>query len=342
MSESMDWPSFLDLAAQSGVEPMVLENLRTAFGDLIPSDILKELRARERRTRLAIISKTFAHIELVRSLAKHSIESIVLKGPAIGIAAYGGYERRDFVDVDLLVHKAELVPAADVLRSLGYNALYPDNIEEWLIGSQHALEFSDGMSHVELHWALFPRSLALDFDLQELWLRSRLVECMHSRIRVLSAEHLFIYVCAHATKHGWSSLRFLSDFAQLADRLTADESARAHALSIRYGIRRMVALGFVMMRDTFGEMPPQFLQTDSRQKGDPLASLARANLESGGQSSKFLPAGVGDIHPYLDLLVFWIRTRERYRDKFRIAAMTLFSPSAQDVERGTAGVYKPF
>lgn len=341
LTGAIDWASFLDLTARCGVQPVVFENLRTSFGDLIPPGIMRELRERERRIRVLIVSRTYEHVKLVRCLAQRSVEAIVLKGPAIGIEAYGSFERRSFGDVDLLVRKKNLAVAADELVRQGYQRLYPRGVETSLVENQHALEFSDGVSHVELHWTLFPKHLRLDFDVEELWREARSVECMNSAIRILGREHLLLYVCAHGTKHGWSNLRWVCDFAQLASGLTQNESARIETIAGRLGIKRILALGLRVVRDTFGQEPSFFPVGNNSRTVDSLASFVRIQLQ-GSESSTMLPAYVAGIHPYIDQLAFWMRTRERMRDRIGTAAMVVFIPSAGDVENGMVGIYRPF
>src|SRR6266508_3949777 len=196
--------------------------------------------------------------DLVNALAAAGIPAIVLKGPAIAIAAYGDCSRRTFADVDLLLHRSDLMAARDLLVTRGFAPDFSSEMVGALVNGQHALEFSDSRSRVELHWSLLSRHLSFDLDPEELWDRAVEIECAGTRLMALAPHHLFLYLCAHGAKHEWMLFRWICDVAQLARGLTPSEAQQVVRLAERTHSKRLLALGLRLARETFGEEESPF------------------------------------------------------------------------------------
>jgi len=295
------------------------------------------LAEEERDARANAIVRTLVLVDLVRALAVAGIQAIVLKGPAVAMAAYDDYSRRTFGDIDLVLHRDDLAAARDFLIARGFVPDFPSAMESALIADQHALEFSDSRTRVELHWALLSRHLRFDIDPGALWADAAQLQCLGSEITVLSREHLFLYLCAHGAKHEWILFRWVLDVAQLVQRLDPAEARRIIALSERTNTRRILALALRIARETFGEegspFPASALLSDADTRS--LAQFARGRLQPAGpEARELLPPRLARIHPYLGTLAFWIRSRERAFDRVACAASFFFIPAASDSSGG--------
>jgi len=345
LSETFDWGALRDLAARWQVEPTVFGNLRTEFSGAIPPAVLGDITHRELEARAYAVTRTMVLLELVKGLREAGITPIILKGPSVAIAAYGDYSRRTFGDVDLLLHRKDLPAARDFLLARGFVRDFPPSMENALIADQHALEFSNARAKVELHWALLSRHLQFDLDPGRLWAEAENVQCMDTEIRVLGREHLFLYLCAHAAKHEWMLYRWILDVAQLAQRMSASEAERVTVLAERINARRILALALRIVRDTFGEedspFPSRALLSDADTLA--LAEFVASRLDPARIESRYLlPPRIARIHPYVGPLAFWIRSRERTRDKVASAARFLFVPAASDSTGGALhGLLRP-
>lgn len=131
--------------------------------------------------------------ELVAALTAKSIESLVLKGAALGHTVYPAPETRLAGDIDLLLRESDLGPAAECLLSAGWRwkELPMD------FGRHHIapLCHPSGLP-VELHRRLFPAYYQLATE--DLWARSRPLDLGHTQSRMLSAEDTLMHVCVHA------------------------------------------------------------------------------------------------------------------------------------------------
>src|SRR4029078_8084126 len=138
----IDWRAMIALATSWEVEPAVFGNLRVHFADATPPEVLAEITELERAQRAYAVSRTLQVVDLSKRLTEAGIPTIVLKGPAVAIAAYGDYSRRTFGDIDLLVHRDDLPAANDLLLALGYSPKFGPGMVGALVSGQHALEFT--------------------------------------------------------------------------------------------------------------------------------------------------------------------------------------------------------
>lgn len=345
LSESVEWDALCDLASRWQIEPTVFGNLRTHFASAMPPSILGDIAALEQQSRARAVSRTLLLMHLVTVFERAGIHVIVLKGPAVAIAAYDDYSRRTFSDVDLLVQKKDLVAARDLLLGRGFTREYAPEVESALIADQHALELADATIKVELHWSLLSRHLHFDVDVADLWKRAHEVECMGSSMSVLSPEHQFLYLCAHGAKHEWMLFRWICDIAQLTQRLSAADAERVSLLAERHNAKRILSLALRIVRVTFGEeescFPESVLQPerDTRE----LVALVKSRIESDGATThELLPPRIARIHPYLGPLAFWIMSRERRRDQVACAARFILLPAASEAAGGRLhGLLRP-
>jgi len=338
VSGHVDWNGVMALASRWQVEPAVFGNLRRLFDAELSPELVQQLGDLERTARAHALSATMRLADLVNALAAAGIPAIVLKGPAIAIAAYGDCSRRTFADVDLLLHRSDLMAARDLLVTRGFAPDFSSEMVGALVNGQHALEFSDSRSRVELHWSLLSRHLSFDLDPEELWDRAVEIECAGTRLMALAPHHLFLYLCAHGAKHEWMLFRWLCDVAQLARGLTPSEAQQVVRLAERTHSKRLLALGLRLARETFGEEESPFPEEAYLRADDTEALIAVARSRVGftfGDAPRLLPRRLAAIHPYAEPLTFWLRSRERTRDRLVCAARFVFAPAPRDFHGGS-------
>lgn len=328
----VDWTAVMRHASGWDMEAVVCPNLRRGFGEAIPADIVRLAEDKARACRAHTLARTLVTVDLAGRFERAGIDCLVLKGPAVGVAAYGDPSLRSFSDVDLLVKRHELTAARNLLETLGYAPGYNIARERELIDDQHALEFSDGRMMVELHWTLLERHLRFDVSEAELWDRSVGVNCAGRTIKVLAKHHLFLFLVAHGAKHEWERLRWICDIAQLADRLDNLEAAEVEAMARALHAKRLLAIALRLSREVMGASHSSF--RDSSVPDDRATRalvdrvIARSGLTPGGDSSA--QESYLRLEPGLAQLLFWARARERLIDRVATLATVLFVPTAAD------------
>ncbi len=337
LEKGVDWDVVLPLATQWRVEPTVFGNLGSEFSAAMPRAVRVEAAQLEKRSRAYAVSRTLMMMDLVNAMDRAGIPTMVLKGPAVAVAAYDDCSRRTFADADLLVRRNDLRRARDFVLARGYSPLFQPATEDGLIAGQHALEFSDSRTTVELHWSLLSRHLWFNLNVDDLWRQATVLECLGSKMRTLASEHLFLYLCAHGAKHEWGHLRWICDLAQLAQRLSPGEAEKVVALAAEANAKRLLSLGLRVAREIFGEeytpFPPEAFRSERETAS--LVALVAARLKSeNAASAAILPRRIADIHQYMEPMAFWLRSRERMADRIACAAQFFFVPAAGDNSRG--------
>ncbi len=131
--------------------------------------------------------------------------------------AYGDLSLRQFGDLDILIHKRDLLRAKELLISQGYQLKLTDAQEAAHIYSYCTLPFvrTNGKILVELHWALTGKHWPFPFDFDRLRAHLIPVSCGEAQLFSLRPEDLLLFLCVHGAKHHWERLMWICDVAAL-------------------------------------------------------------------------------------------------------------------------------
>src|SRR5262249_24592825 len=146
------------------------------------------------------------------------IPVVVFKGPTLAVSVYGDLALREFSDLDLLVNKADLCKAEEILTASGYQADFPDkDYRSAFVGYQGQYAFRSNKTgiSIDLHWRLSSRGVAFPIQSNEIWPRLKQVTIADRTVPTLAHDDLAIFLAAHGTKEGWRSLGWVCDFAEL-------------------------------------------------------------------------------------------------------------------------------
>jgi hypothetical protein len=227
----------------------------------IPDHILGSIRT----AYLAQAARNFqlatALTEIIHEFTESAIEVVVLKGPAVALMAYGQICHREFTDLDLLVHPADLKRARLVLERLSYRQVSPDVLN---LNAEKDVQFLRELDDilVELHWALNPPNNRFALEATGIWDRLETVSFRNQPIRTLNVEDTLISLCIHASKHSWISLKWVFDIAQIltcrADTLDWN-ALRQRCTAV--GCNRTLLFGIHLTRLLFAVTVPEIVAT---------------------------------------------------------------------------------
>ena len=214
-----DWQRIVALAQEHSVAPMLYARLQ-ALGVTLPAATAQPLR----KFYLANVmrnTKLFHEVgKILRALQAAGIPVIPLKGVCLAEAVYGNLALRQIGDVDLLVPPANLATALEVLRTLGYAAAQPFDIEGQRQVCHHMPPLSRrGGATLELHWTIAKRGSNIrleDTDLDQLWSRAIPSRIDGVQILMLSPTDLLLHLCLHASVHHYFDGIGLSGFWDMA------------------------------------------------------------------------------------------------------------------------------
>jgi hypothetical protein len=198
-----DWQALASLARRHGLAPLLYWRLRA---DRVhwpaPDSVLRDLQEDYDRT-FSQNLKIFQAIEQVLArLGQGQTLTIPLKGVFLTERIYHNLGLRPMSDIDLLLPQDQLSQAIQVLQELGYQPLYPFNLEQEC-RVRHALPTFNlpgqpGAPAFDLHWTLAPPDSPFQIPIQSIWERARPGLMMDQPVLELSPEDLLLHLSLHA------------------------------------------------------------------------------------------------------------------------------------------------
>jgi hypothetical protein len=214
-----DWDAAIELARAHWLEPLLAWQLRSACADMLEPAFAARLHR-------VVRASTAKHLLLAANLHKlleifqaHGIAAVPLKGPLLAAALCDEIPWRDSADLDLLVRRADITRARDALIAAGYrlDSRLPPGEEKaafhWR--SQLVLLRDSAGPAIDLHWQLLPSLYPCARYFDSTWERLRHVEFHGCRVPTLAPEDNLFFLCAHAARHSWHTLRLAADVARL-------------------------------------------------------------------------------------------------------------------------------
>jgi hypothetical protein len=196
----------------------LLQTLKSACWDAVPQQIQLELARFNKANLQKNLVFTGELLRLLGLFQQNAIPIAVFKGPVLAHTLYGDMSLREFSDLDVLIHEADLSNVEDILTTRGYQADFPDrNYRSAFLSYQGQYAFRDsntGIS-VDLHWRLSSKGVAFPLQLAEIWPRLERVAIAGRTVQTLAHDDLALFLAVHGTKEGWRSLIWVCDFAEL-------------------------------------------------------------------------------------------------------------------------------
>ena len=206
-----EWGAFCTILSRCGLAALAYQRLVDA-GAVVPDDVAAWLRAQHEHTiRRNLWLLQELHV-VTSQFLRQGIPTLVLKGPALGHIGVGALVRPCH-DLDVLVRRCDLTPAADTLRALGFVELQgvPHRFHKVFARMRPAPESS---TMVELHFDLADGGRPYAPDAAGVWTRSVSIE-IHGHV-FRSAEltdHLLLTIMQ--LPHHYFNPRLLLDIAHI-------------------------------------------------------------------------------------------------------------------------------
>jgi hypothetical protein len=252
------WAGLMRLLAPHGILPLLHRQVACSH-PAIPMWAEEHLRAAYLSSRVHIFRQEKELSDLLGALAGAGVEPLLLKGPALGRSLYSDPVFRPSGDIDLLVHREQVLAARKVLLSFGF-VLPLDNYgvspsfydqETYLpaTGSPFTVP-------VEQHWEVqrFGRQHR-KASIDELFERSVPVSTPGLTFRTLSPVHALVYAGSHMVLHHADEVRLIwvKDVALLAGSLDAQGWQALPGECMRWQARISVEKALTIASLWFGE-----------------------------------------------------------------------------------------
>jgi hypothetical protein len=252
------------------------------------------------------------------------VPALVLKGPALALIAYGGISARKYIDIDVLVRERDAAAAAETLIAAGYRGrTYDRQAFESGFFRNTSDEFASerGACLVDLHWKVSDWYFPFGPDEDAMWSRTERVNLKGHALLTLGAGDHLLFLCAHASKHGWPDLLSVADIAALLRsrpsldlRALIEEAARLH-------FKRMVLLGLLLAhRLARAALPEDVLGVIN--KDSAVTALGE------GISTRLLAQS--GTPSELERWAVVLRTIERPRDRLQVLLSLVLLPTTSD------------
>jgi hypothetical protein len=315
-----DRESLAAAADQHGVLPLFARSLSRAG---ISYEIAQS-RAREIAFRNLSLAAEL--VRVIGALRNIGVQALAYKGPILGQQLYGDVALRQFRDLDILIAPADVLRTRDALYQLGYqeterssSTLLRSHIVsqcEWQMRAMHS------GTAIELHWALFPRYFSFHLPVTELDQAGVTIEIAGERVRTLDILHLALVLSVHGTKHFWSRLGWLVDFAiVLRDYAVIDAEKLLNEAS-RRGIKRVLLISAALANRILRlELPEAFQNAIS---ADPNSRVLA------DQMTRILGGAEMASEDLLTETILLVRSRERWSDRAKIVSRLAFTPGPQE------------
>ena len=324
--EEIDWDYFYHLARRHSLVPIVYRQLEALLKDQVPDEVLQRFKKdyQENAARNLIFVDELT--TLLDRFANAGVEAIVFKGPALAMLAYGDLNLRRFVDLDLIVRRADVARAIEVLTQSGYVPSRDLTAEQQavLLRTQHNLQFTHGRVIVELHWQVSSELFASTVTAEEFWESLSTVELNGRKLKTLSTEDLLFALCVHGSRHLWQRLAWICDIDRLLASNPTVNWSKLCERATRANAERMFLLGPALAgRLLATELPEPIAQAIAHdQRIGALCDEIRARLFDGPEQSAL---------PLFSVIRFNLLIRSGWRSRIRYGRF-LFAPTDSDLD----------
>jgi hypothetical protein len=335
LREHIDWDYLLQIASHHGVMPLLYWNLKTIDRESlpdrssVPKDILDQLQHSFRKNAAYNLFLTAELLKVQSLFETQDIPILTFKGPALAVSAYGDAALRQFVDLDILVRKKDVLEASKLLIGQGLRPQFrlTDKQETTFIefGCEHAFVREDESVMIDLHWAIVPLHYSFALDTESLWTRRTVVALNGRNVPTVAPEDLFLLLCIHGAKanHCWRHLSWICDLAQLIRVHRDMDWRRMIDQAGKVGSERMLFLGMYLASDLLGANLPHEIMQEVRV--DPAVE------ELAAQVYRWLFSEAKDQPSLFRMRRFHLRTMTHLRDRARYL-LELMTPTPLEWE----------
>ena len=248
MSDEAVWIRLVMAGAEPASTPELRAGLRQLDGDLIAGLahahqvgpwLLAALNATDgsppqpvtalKQIAVAQAGLALAHqrelARILQALHDEGIEVLLLKGPVLARTHYPQPGLRPYRDLDLLVREPALAVAARILEGWGYAEKAEDS-DGGPLHHEHArfqqIYFdTERRLRVELHGDHLQIGVQ-PADMDRIWERAEQIELGGVGARALERHDLFVHLCVHLHRHGFSRLIWFNDLDLMLRREALD------------------------------------------------------------------------------------------------------------------------
>lgn len=325
LKRDLDWKLVLASAQNHCLTPLLYFHLNAVGQSLVPRNVMSRLEGANYRNTQSSLFFTAQLVLVLEFLEENGIRAIPFKGPTLALRAYGDVGLRQFGDLDILVHRKDILKVKELLMSRGFKStLALTNAQQAaLLRFDCAYNFDNEQGvMLDVHWDLVERHFSFDIDVDGLWYRLEPVTISGKRLRTVSAEDLLLILCLHGFTHLWERLGWICDLASLIESRNDLDWQLVLQTANRRDMRRILLLGLLLAVDLLdARIPAEIRQAaDAEAVVKKLAAQIREQLFLERSAPPGLFRGA----------ILNLKMRERKRDMFGSSLRLLLTPRSYD------------
>ena len=264
-------------------------------------------------------------LQLLAIFREAGIPVMALKGPALSQLLYNDPATREFDDLDLLVRRADVPGAIELLQRHGYvlDSSFGWCREDILIGLNSELSFEGACgTPVDLHWEITPKGFPFKLDQEILWSPAHSVRIAGREVPCSEPEPLLLYLCVHGAKHMWSRAQWIWDVARLVEITPEMNWDHVLGLADRMGCVRVLLFGLLLAERLLSAPMPDVIhnRTEEDRVFQPLLDQVTELLQD---AHRCAPTS-------LDLAIFNAKLANGWIAKIRPFSALLRAPTEAD------------
>ncbi|PSB01653.1 nucleotidyltransferase domain-containing protein [Merismopedia glauca] len=307
----INWENFLKLAQDHRVIPLVGRSLQNISPSVVPQAISQQLAGYvSNQTRQSLLL-TRELVNILQLLEKEQVLAIPFKGACLAAFAYGKIANRTFSDLDILLHRADIPKAIEILLNNRYRDRYqltPAEIaERWERHHEWDLIKDNGLVALDLHWGFTERPIYFPLNLDDLQPRLEPFNLVGKQVLSFSATDTLLILCVNGSKECWHKLLRICDIAALISSHSEIDWEQLLKTATQLGSRRMVFLGLILAQELMGTVLPELvLKAIEKDKKGKLLAIEIENR---------LFLGIDQSLGQVDTSRYYLKMRERWRDR---------------------------
>jgi hypothetical protein len=324
LMKEIDWEYLLRTAINHGVMPLLYKNLNANLQDSVPESFFKKLKDYFYTNIKRNILLTEEMFEILNKFEALGISAIPFKGPIIAESVYGSIAYRQFVDIDILVHRKDVSKAKELILSRGYQPIYKLSKagEKAHMQSRFDFFFNRDSTYIEIHWQIIPKHFSIPIDMEKFWERLTSISISGRNVPTISPIDMFFILCLHGYRHLWQRLFWICDVAQFIQFHKDLNWERIMKQASELGIERIVYLALFLANDLLDMVLPDTI-SKMVQKDPVVKSLAM-------QVNQWLFNNTNKGPRGLQYCLFHLKARERIRNRIQYCVLLLINPNVKD------------
>lgn len=213
--QSIDWMALANLAECHGVRPQLRRGLSRIDSANLPAEANQLLDDFQKSHMISCLRVGAELLAIAKLFEAQHVRFATFKGAALACSLYGDISGREYSDVDLIVHEADLEIAESCVRSRNYRAISEEKFyRSAFLAYQRQCIFQAGETLIDLHWDFSTEGVPFPIRPREIWGNLGSIAIAGRDIPTLGRNELALFLAGHGTKEGWRSLAWVCDFAE--------------------------------------------------------------------------------------------------------------------------------